>query len=125
MAKKKNNGDKSLDMSREYFESLTKVTLLNVNHFNSYDSLFIVADTSVHKQLVHLGFNVIRAFFINRQRNKGKYQFNWYWDNLVHKTFMNITNAESDEEFINTKEATRKIIYDELKNGRLYAKNIT
>jgi len=115
---KKNNGDKSLVMSSDYFNSLTKIDLNNISSFFGFESIFFIIESNGKSN------TVIRTIIIDRQYIKGDYFYRFYWDSSIKECIVKISKNETDDDFKERIESFRKILKDGIKKGILYAKKI-
>lgn len=105
-------------MSKEYFSDFTRITLDNIKDFFGYDTLFLIANKN------NDDIEPIRIFFVDQRRIIGNYLYRWYWDSEVKRTFMKIINEESLEDHLEKINGIKKLIKQEIGNGRVYAKRV-
>ena len=115
---KKNNGDKSLVMSKEYFDSLTLLNPENISQFFGHASVFFEIDVDKTK------FSILNAFFIDRQRTKGNYNYKFYWDSSVRDCVVKMSANESDNEFRDRLIEQKRVISRGMSNKSIYGKRI-
>lgn len=121
VAKKQNNSDKSLVMSKEYFSGFTKMSLdLIHNGFYGYDILFLIADIAEDGN-----FQSKRLFFVEEKRIPNTtFRYKWYWDNEVRISSIKSLTGETQDEYNHRIDELKKMIRNEIKSGRLYARRI-
>jgi len=118
---KKNNGDKSLEMSKEYFDGLTLLSLENIGDFFGFDGIFFVIDLDAKRK----SFKVIRSFLIDRQMFKNSpYTYKWYWGDEVKECVFKISKDESDSDYNNRINSYKKLLRDEIKCNRAYGRRV-
>ena len=115
---KKNNGDKSLEMSTDFFNTLRLVTEDTISSIFGYDTAFFVIETIKNKRVL------IRTITIDRQHFKGSYKYRFYWDSGFSNCIVKFTANESDDDFKARLDGYKKLIKEEMSKNRLYGRKI-
>jgi len=118
MAKKKNNGDMSVVITKACFDSFVLVTLDNIKEWFNNESLFIIALSAKNK------LSLLNSFTVRDRMVRGRYIYNHYWDSNVIKIAMMIKIDEPLDEYKDNISDIKALIKQEIKNKRLYARKI-
>lgn len=117
---KKNNGDKAVSISKDFFSTFTLITNDNIKDFFYNNSIFIIVVNS--KKIISLFNN----FVIRPRHVKGlRYRFYFIWDNNILNSIITVkSDTESEEDYKNDLEQAKIIIRNEIKSKRLYARKL-
>lgn len=114
---KKNTGDKSLVMSKDYFNSLVLINDVNIkDYYNDDSSMFFIVSVLKNK------ISVMNSFSIRRRMVKGFVLFKFYWDSNILSNSVKIHNEETIEDYNVMIDDIKKYIKNEIKLKRLYGR---
>jgi len=131
---KKNNGDRSLVITKQYFETFTQITTANIKDYYYNKSLFIIAI------VVKNSVNIVNSFttdLFNISKTEAEYstrpihvkgltyRYAYYWDSNVYSINVSVKgDLESIDDYNVYTSDIKTIIRNEIKTRRLYGKKL-